>query len=212
MNITNSNSLINAIEYKSITKVGVEHSIPNTQENKNSSLMSIKGIPYLGYAENGETTILGKIYGYDKTISNEEVEDLRAFLYEDNKVLGLGVFMYNSKFSSLLNSTMSIKEFKEKYLEAKAKFEEKFNTSSNEYTQENITEKQDKENSINTIHKETSNNFNFLQTKQQINTLLMLLSEDYASSQTNIDLETLSSPNSLREFVALKTKKVDIKV
>lgn len=50
--------------------------------------MSIEGIPYLGYAESGETTILGKLYGYDKTMSNEEIEDLRTFLYEDNKILG----------------------------------------------------------------------------------------------------------------------------
>lgn len=46
-------------------------------EKHQAKFMDLSGLPNLGYAKNGETTILGKLWGYDKNISKKEVEDLK---------------------------------------------------------------------------------------------------------------------------------------
>ncbi|MCR2060527.1 hypothetical protein [Campylobacter helveticus] len=98
-------------------------------EKHQAKFMDLSGLPNLGYAKNGETTILGKLWGYDKNISKKEVEDLKKFIEVDHKIGGFdfggkGLFMlYESEFNSLFNSTMSINEFKEKYLETKKRYE-----------------------------------------------------------------------------------------
>lgn len=40
-------------------------------EKHQAKFMDLSGLPNLGYAKNGETTILGKLWGYDKNISKK---------------------------------------------------------------------------------------------------------------------------------------------
>ena len=90
-----------------------------SQENLPDNLIKIGGISLLGYATNGETTIMGKFLGYDKTMSSAEVADLQNFLYE-NSLYGLnGAIYLNDETRFLLDSTMSVEDFKTMWLEYK---------------------------------------------------------------------------------------------
>ncbi|TKX28097.1 hypothetical protein CQA38_09035 [Campylobacter sp. MIT 12-5580] len=68
----------------------------------------------------GETNIRGKLAGLDKNISEEKIRDLRNFLKEnsdfdtnDSKLLA----QYQKKELELMNSNLSIEEFKKQWLE-----------------------------------------------------------------------------------------------
>lgn len=77
----------------------------------------------------GETTIRGKLEGLDKNLSDDKLKDLRKFL--DKNKLGNGdIFLWidsgdELEYQQLLNSNLSIDEFKEKYLKFKEKVEDK---------------------------------------------------------------------------------------
>ncbi|TQR53023.1 hypothetical protein [Campylobacter troglodytis] len=97
-------------------------------------IMKVAGlVPLLGYAEDGEVTIIGKIFGYDETMSEAEVESLRIFI-ESNAILGLsGGIWIDDETTALLDSTMSIDEFKTKWLEYKAVKEESWQKNLEEF-------------------------------------------------------------------------------
>lgn len=88
-----------------------------SQENSPRKLFKIGGLPLIGLAANGDITIIGKMMGFDKTMSKAEIEDLNNFVREDNALYGLkgGIFI-DEVTTSLFDSTMSVEDFKEKWL------------------------------------------------------------------------------------------------
>ncbi|TKX28836.1 hypothetical protein CQA38_06765 [Campylobacter sp. MIT 12-5580] len=81
------------------------------------------------FVSEGQTSIRAKLLGLDRSLSEESVNDLRQFL-EQNKLGNGEIFIWvNSSderaYQKLLNSNLSIDEFKEKYLEFKSYVEAK---------------------------------------------------------------------------------------
>lgn len=88
----------------------------------------------------GEVNMYGKIMGLDKTMNKAQVQELQNFI-NDNKLLGLfGVGAGAFGFEGVMRaSDLSIDEFKEKWLEYKAKAEKEFElTNEKQNTEQNL--------------------------------------------------------------------------
>ena len=87
------------------------------------------GFTQSGFSKDGRVTIWGKYLGYDKSMSNEEVAQLRKFI-DSNKVKIIGfegsVSLDTNNISLLDSADISIEEFKEKYIKVQEELAETY--------------------------------------------------------------------------------------
>ena len=99
----------------------------------NSALQRIFGSYMSGIAADGRITIWGKATGLDSSISKDEANSLLRFIQESN--IGDFMPMISDDISDeLLNSAdLSISEFKERWLQDRARMAEKLEKSNEEF-------------------------------------------------------------------------------
>lgn len=91
----------------------------------------LKPLPQSGYGEGGKITIWGKYLGFDQSMSQAQINDLRRFIDQTTvKPDGIasarnGAVLDNLTFSLLDTTDLSIDEFKEKYAQASQKLQER---------------------------------------------------------------------------------------
>ncbi|EAJ3809562.1 hypothetical protein GAP92_05180, partial [Campylobacter coli] len=83
------------------------------------------------------TSILGKMQGFDKTMSQSEIDNLNKFISENSMNFKGDIF----KLFDLLNSDMSIDDFKQKILEQKENLNNPTKNTNNKETLEEDKEK-----------------------------------------------------------------------
>ncbi|EAJ2653881.1 hypothetical protein CYB74_05760, partial [Campylobacter coli] len=84
------------------------------------------------YFIEGQTSILGKMQGFDKTMSQSEIDNLNKFISENSMNFKGDIF----KLFDLLNSDMSIDDFKQKILEQKENLNNPTKNTNNKETSE----------------------------------------------------------------------------
>ncbi|EKA0259688.1 hypothetical protein OJ856_001582, partial [Campylobacter coli] len=82
-------------------------------------------------------SILGKMQGFDKTMSQSEIDNLNKFISENSMNFKGDIF----KLFDLLNSDMSIDDFKQKILEQKENLNNPTKNTNNKETLEEDKEK-----------------------------------------------------------------------
>ncbi|EAI3905850.1 hypothetical protein A0Y55_01685 [Campylobacter lari] len=106
------------------------------------------GFQVKNYFIEGQTSILGKMQGLDKTMSQSEIDNLNRFISENSMNFKGNIF----KLFDLLNSDMSIDDFKQKILEQK----ENSNNPAKNVDNKEISE-EDKEKPFKPIQAESKN-------------------------------------------------------
>ncbi|WP_072231870.1 Cj0814 family flagellar-dependent secreted protein [Campylobacter coli] len=95
------------------------------------------GFQAKNYFIEGQTSILGKMQGFDKTMSQSEIDNLNKFISENSMNFKGDIF----KLFDLLNSDMSIDDFKQKILEQKENLNNPTKNTNNKETSEEDKEK-----------------------------------------------------------------------
>ncbi|HEA8013752.1 TPA: hypothetical protein RXM34_000976, partial [Campylobacter coli] len=95
------------------------------------------GFQAKNYFIEGQTSILGKMQGFDKTMSQSEIDNLNKFISENSMNFKGDIF----KLFDLLNSDMSIDDFKQKILEQKENLNNPTKNTNNKETLEEDKEK-----------------------------------------------------------------------
>ncbi|HEB9339857.1 TPA: hypothetical protein RZK43_001259 [Campylobacter coli] len=90
------------------------------------------GFQAKNYFIEGQTSILGKMQGLDKTMSQSEIDNLNKFISENSMNFKGNIF----KLFDLLNSDMSIDDFKQKILEQKENLNNPTKNTNNKETSE----------------------------------------------------------------------------
>ncbi|HBD9040672.1 TPA: hypothetical protein KLB96_000664 [Campylobacter jejuni] len=90
------------------------------------------GFQAKNYFIEGQTSILGKMQGFDKTMSQSEIDNLNKFISENSMNFKGDIF----KLFDLLNSDMSIDDFKQKILEQKENLNNPTKNTNNKETSE----------------------------------------------------------------------------
>ncbi|EOU2136715.1 Cj0814 family flagellar-dependent secreted protein [Campylobacter jejuni] len=106
------------------------------------------GFQAKNYFIEGQTSILGKMQGFDKTMSQSEIDNLNKFISENSMNFKGDIF----KLFDLLNSDMSIDDFKQKILEQKENLNNPTKNTNNKETSE-----EDKKKSFKPIQAESKN-------------------------------------------------------
>ncbi|EKM2565319.1 hypothetical protein PUL58_001056 [Campylobacter jejuni] len=105
------------------------------------------GFQAKNYFIEGQTSILGKMQGFDKTMSQSEIDNLNKFISENSMNFKGDIF----KLFDLLNSDMSIDDFKQKILEQKENLNNPTKNTNNKETSE-----EDKKKSFKPIQAQSS--------------------------------------------------------
>ncbi|EMV3823247.1 hypothetical protein AACK12_000150 [Campylobacter coli] len=139
-------SLIDPTPYsnndKTITKSGIfKYSLidPTPYSNNDKTITKsgifmtfFTGFQAKNYFIEGQTSILGKMQGFDKTMSQSEIDNLNKFISENSMNFKGDIF----KLFDLLNSDMSIDDFKQKILEQKENLNNPTKNTNNKETSE----------------------------------------------------------------------------
>ncbi|HEF2721373.1 TPA: hypothetical protein R8594_000563 [Campylobacter coli] len=136
------------------------------------------GFQAKNYFIEGQTSILGKMQGFDKTMSQSEIDNLNKFISENSMNFKGDIF----KLFDLLNSDMSIDDFKQKILEQKENLNNPTKNTNNKETSEEGKEKPFKPIQAESKNKETYKDDNIR------NELVKKLLEDKFSTSKELEL------------------------
>ncbi|EAI3389161.1 hypothetical protein PJP90_001134 [Campylobacter coli] len=135
----------------------------------------------------GETTIAGKLNGYDKNISQSQVEDLNDFIKQNPIKYGITGDI-GTDFTNILklkNNISDIDEFKKQWLEMKAKSDEigeVYKAKQKEVISSQETSEEDKEKPFKPIQAESKNKETYKDDNKMNELLKKLLETKFGTS------------------------------
>ncbi|EDO8878620.1 hypothetical protein GNZ76_05835 [Campylobacter coli] len=135
----------------------------------------------------GETTIAGKLNGYDKNISQSQVEDLNDFIKQNPIKYGITGDI-GTDFTNILklkNNISDIDEFKKQWLEMKAKSDEMgevYKAKQKEVISSQETSEEDKEKPFKPIQAESKNKETYKDDNKMNELLKKLLETKFGTS------------------------------
>ncbi|EAL6874077.1 hypothetical protein DSX24_05105 [Campylobacter jejuni] len=135
------------------------------------------GFQAKNYLIEGQTSILGKMQGFDKTMSQSEIDNLNKFISENSMNFKGDIF----KLFDLLNSDMSIDDFKQKILEQKENLNNPTKNTNNKETSE-----EDKKKSFKPIQAQSSSET--YKDDNKMNELLKKLLENKFGTSDELEL------------------------